>query len=156
MKRILVLSTVGLLVLVSLVVIGVAVIRPVFETKPGPHAQFAYPIVWQTSRAPDPEQVSSSELTLNEDGTADFIDIQFGGIGRTGDGRQCVEDPHDVSSGRGTWEIDGDGVLRVTSDAGGAVFLPGRGRFSGADWSELRQPFCDLTFVDFSPIMQLQ
>lgn len=153
MRKTLVVGGLGLVALIVAVVFSVAIIAPVFAAKPGPDSQFTYPISWQPAREPDSGSTGSSILRLNEDGTADITSVQLGEIRRTADGRQCVEGNGDVSSGRGLWEVDGDGVLRVNSDSGDAVFLPGRGRFTGPDWSELRQPFCDHTYVDFSPIV---
>lgn len=143
----------GLVALILVVVLSFTIIAPVFTATHGPDSQFAYPISWQPAREPNSDSTGPSILRLNEDGTADFTGIQLGGIRNTADGRQCVEGNGDASSGRGVWEVDGDGVLRVNSDSGDAAFLPGRGRFTGPDWSELRQPFCDHTYIDFSPIV---
>ncbi|PRB12038.1 hypothetical protein CQ042_15685 [Microbacterium sp. MYb62] len=150
-KRFAIFGSIGLIALVGVVVLGVVVIVPAITKAPGPGDQFAYPIGWQLSRQPDAENTATARITLNEDGTAEFAGTSMGRVERSPDGRSCVSEPEEAVSGAGSWEMDQDGALRVRSDVGEAVFLPGQGRFSGRDWSELSGPFCDGTSADFSP-----
>lgn len=152
MKRILAVSAIASVGLAALVALGVALIPIALDSRSGPESQFAYPIEWDSARQPDSVSTDSSTLTLNEDGTANVVNIDVGETSQTADGRQCVHDSRDAFSGNGTWEIDPDGALHITTDTGDAVFLPSRARFDGVDWSELRQPFCDLTYSDFNPL----
>jgi hypothetical protein len=150
MKRKLVIAAVVCVTLVILVALGVVLLRIGLDGRPGPESQLTYPIEWDSARQPDPVQTDSSTLVLNEDGTANIVNIKVGETSQTADGRQCVRNSENAFSGNGTWEVDPDGALRITTNTGDAVFLPSRARFEGADWSELRQPFCDLTYADFN------
>lgn len=131
-----------------LVVIGVAIVT-MFGIRTGPSSQYSYPIVWVAVPETDPESTVASVLRLEDDGTAVYKGIKFGDPGP--DDRACIDSDGERYSGNGSWELDEDGALRIHDDAGTAVFLPDQGRFTGPDWSELRQPFCDDTYVDFSP-----
>lgn len=152
MKRFTILGSLGLVALLGLVVLAVVVIVPAVTKEPGPGDQFAYPIGWRLAWQPDAENTAIARVSLDDDGTADLTGISMGRIERSPDGRSCVSEPGEDFSGKASWETDEDGALRLRSDVGEAVFLPGHGRFSGRDWSELREPFCDGTYVDFSPI----
>ncbi|WP_314095887.1 hypothetical protein [Microbacterium foliorum] len=138
------------LVAIALLIVGVAIVA-ILGNKPGPSAQYYYPIVWVSVPETDPESTVASVLRLEDDGTAVYKSIKFGDPGRSSDGRACIDSDGERHSGNGAWELDEDGALRIHDDVGTAVFLPDQGRFTGPDWSELRQPFCDDTYVDFSP-----
>ncbi len=152
MKQKLAISAIAFVTLAAVVVLGVVLLRIGLDSRPGPESQFGFPIEWESARKPDSMSTDSSALTLNEDGTANVVNIDVGETARTADGRQCVHNNKDAYSGNGTWEIDPDGALHITTDTGDAVFLPGPARFEGVDWSELRQPFCDQTYADFNPL----
>ncbi|MEV8172581.1 hypothetical protein [Microbacterium sp. NPDC077486] len=144
-------GVVGAGVAIFLVVICAVLVIPALTKTPGPGDQFEFPISWQRSKDPDVPDAANTTIELYADGTAQLSGISLGHIETSADARLCVADASEGDAGDARWEVDDDGVLHVRSVDGEAVFLPGAGRFSGSDWSELREPFCDETFVDFSP-----
>lgn len=150
MKRKLAITAIAFVTLAVVVVLGNVLLSTGIDSRPRPESQFAYPIEWDSARQPDSVSADSSALTVNEDGTANVVNIDVGETSQTADGRQRVQNSKDAFSGNGTWDIDTDGALHITTDTGDAVFLPSPARFEGVDWSELRQPFCDLTYADFN------
>ncbi len=150
MKRKLAITAIAFVTLAAVVVLGVVLLRIGLDSRPGPESQVGFPIEWESARQPDSMSTDSSSLTLNEDGAANVVNIDVGETSQTADGRQCVHASKDAFSGTGYWEIDPDGALHIATYKGDAVFLPSPARFEGVDWSELRQPFCDLTYADFN------
>lgn len=142
---------VGAGVAIFLVAICAILVIPALTKTPGPGDQFEFPISWQRSKDPDVPDAANTTIELYEDGTAQLSGISMGRIETSSDARLCVADAIEGTAGDARWDVDEDGVLHIRSADGEAVFLPEAGRFSDADWSELREPFCDETFIDFSP-----
>jgi len=148
-KKTILLAAVGAIVLLGGALI-VAFIVPAIAHKPGPADQYKYPLVWEIARGTEPESGALPRIELNKDGSAEVTNLRLGAIDTTSTDRPCVVPSSGGYTGEVSWEIDENGAIRVHSEAGSAVVTPSAARFSGADWTGIRELFCDETYADFS------
>lgn len=150
-ERRLIFAVIAGAVLATLLLAVVGMLLVDADRPAGPDKQFEYPIEWQESRQPGNASAETARLVLREDGSADVSGIALGAIAGEG-GDLCVRASDVERNGSGTWKLESEGRLRITVGERAGIFIADAGRFSGWDWSELRQTFCDGKYVDFSPI----
>lgn len=154
LKSILLFGLIGVAILCALGFVFVGIVVPIVAEKAGPEDQLQYPIIWELSEKPSEASGNPSTIELDEDGTANLINVRIGEIHESEGDRPCVAIVESGFTGSATWEIDENGALRVHGDGGSAVFTPWAARFGGADWQELREYFCDQSFADFGTVSE--
>lgn len=140
---------IGAAVLVAVIALVAVMIAPMLAHQPGPADQFKYPTLWTISKGLEPESGPEPSIEIDENGGASLVNVQLGEIEVTDEGRPCVVVVEGSVTTIGRWEIDQDGALRVHSEAGSMVLTPAAARFGGTDWRDIRELFCDNSYVSF-------
>ncbi|MGV2982674.1 hypothetical protein ACNPNP_03120 [Microbacterium sp. AGC85] len=141
----------GFAVLLVFAFIGGQIALSLFLQRDVPGDQLRYPITW--GRANEPGASHSSFIELAEDGSAKLVDVVIGEIQVDVDDVEppCVITGGGSFTGTATWELDDDGALRIHSKDGSALLSPDSARFTGdADWTSIREQFCDASYADYA------
>lgn len=145
-KRWLIPASVGVVV----VIFGaIAVTLGLQASRGGPGDQYAFPIRWTAAMPSEGTPWANSSIELSDDGAATLVDVSVGELRKDDHGESCVSAPPDLFSGAAKWTITREGLLRLDTERGEALFLPWPGRFEGVDWGSMRQPLCNGDAVDY-------
>ncbi|MDP3949740.1 MAG: hypothetical protein Q8Q19_03670 [Microbacterium sp.] len=140
----------GLAGLLAFAIIGGGIALSLASQGDVPGDQLRHPITWDDAGGPGAPDASVIDLAA--DGSAQVAGLVVGDIDIDVDDVDppCVATRGGTYTGEATWEIDDVGALRVHTTDGSAVLTPDSARFTGdADWTSIRQPFCDASYTDY-------